>query len=131
MTKVLMIPSWYPTPEIFLKGIFFEEQIKFLYSRGLDCRVLYQEQEFIPNASFVKRPILRLRIDFRKIELEPPTYYRKRYVLRGLPAYLKLRLLYSGYLKGWQKVTEDGWLPDQLLALSVQDAGLVAKEIIH
>ncbi len=129
MTKVLMIPSWYPTPENFLRGIFFEEQVKFLCSQGLDCRVLYQEREFIPNLSFMKNPIFTMANDFRKIDLEPPTYYRKQYVLRGLPEYLKLRLLYSGYLKGWRGVTEDGWFPDQLLAFSMQDAGLAAKEL--
>lgn len=39
--KVLMIPSWYPTPEMPLLGTFYKEQAEALAARGVEMAVLH------------------------------------------------------------------------------------------
>ena len=41
--KILMIPSWYATPEVPLLGTFFKEQAEALAERGMDVAVLYAD----------------------------------------------------------------------------------------
>lgn len=42
---VLIIPSWYPTPEKSLSGIFFYEQAKALQAEGVKVGVVYPQLE--------------------------------------------------------------------------------------
>jgi len=49
---VLVIPSWYPTTEAPLNGIYFAEQAQCLARSGLDVGVVYPEQQSLRRASW-------------------------------------------------------------------------------
>lgn len=49
---VLVVPSWYPTTEAPLQGIYFAEQIRLLQDRGLRMGVIYPEQQSLRRFSW-------------------------------------------------------------------------------
>lgn len=129
MRNILVIPSWYPTPENALKGTFFEEQLRFLFSQGLDIRVLFVEQKVFPARPFLCKSVLPKTVSFKEIgsKVDPPTWYRKQYIPRILFGRMKFNMLCSSYKQGWKHVVKDGWNPDLILGLAVVDGGLVAQ----
>lgn len=138
-TKILILPSWYPTPGDPLVGSFFHEQSKLLLNT-YDVRVLY--------INFKKRPGIRVSIKaiielFRyflsylfcrekKIVLpnneifkEPPLEY---YEIKTFSLKQKLydKITTSIYLDKIQQLIKDGWYPDLIHAHSVFLGGIVA-----
>jgi len=53
---VLVVPSWYPTTEAPLQGIYFAEQARLLHDAGLKVGVIYPEQQSLRRLSW---PALR------------------------------------------------------------------------
>lgn len=49
---VLIVPSWYPTSEAPLDGIYFAEQARCLHQNGLQIGVVYPEQQSLRRASW-------------------------------------------------------------------------------
>ena len=48
---VLVVPSWYPTTEAPLRGIYFAEQARILHDHGLKVGVVYPEQQSLRRLS--------------------------------------------------------------------------------
>ncbi|MFB6277928.1 MAG: glycosyltransferase [Salinibacter sp.] len=49
---VLVVPSWYPTTEAPLQGIYFAEQARLLQDEGLSVGVVYPEQQSLRRCSW-------------------------------------------------------------------------------
>jgi len=49
---VLVVPSWYPTAEAPLQGIYFAEQAQCLHAHGLTVGVVYPEQQSLRHLSW-------------------------------------------------------------------------------
>ena len=49
---VLVVPSWYPTTEAPLQGIYFAEQAQILHDHGLTVGVVYPEQQSLRHLSW-------------------------------------------------------------------------------
>ncbi len=49
---VLVVPSWYPTTEAPLNGIYFVEQAQCLTQHGMQVGIVYPEQQSLRNASW-------------------------------------------------------------------------------
>ena len=49
---VLVVPSWYPTTEAPLRGIYFAEQAQILHDHGLTVGVVYPEQQSLRRLSW-------------------------------------------------------------------------------
>jgi len=48
---VLVVPSWYPTTEAPLRGIYFAEQAQLLHDHGFEVGVVYPEQQSLRRGS--------------------------------------------------------------------------------
>jgi glycosyltransferase involved in cell wall biosynthesis len=137
--KILILPSWYPTPSDPLVGSFFQEQSKLLLNK-YDVRILY--------INFQKRPAFKVSIKViielfryflsylfcrdKKIVLpdndifkEPPLeYYEIKTFSIKQKLYNKVKV--SIYLDKIQQMIKDGWCPDLIHAHSVFLGGIVA-----
>ncbi|MBS4206750.1 glycosyltransferase [Bacillus sp. FJAT-50079] len=52
--KIMIIPSWYPTEDNPLNGIFFKEQAQALLSDGIDVTITYPEIHTLRSTSMLK-----------------------------------------------------------------------------
>ncbi|WHZ02380.1 glycosyltransferase [Neobacillus sp. YX16] len=124
--KVLIFPSWYPTPDSPINGIFFKEQAKSLVRKQIDATVLYSEawsikgfKLFDPNRGTAVQ-----------VEDQVPTYRYKdyNYALNFIQnaagkQYLKrIKKLYLQYKNQYGK-------PDIIHAHSVLWGGWAASKI--
>jgi hypothetical protein len=103
---VLILPSWYPTPENPLNGIFFYEQAKALGAEGVRVGVVYPQL----------KSLLRARSDeiwsnpFRTLFAEEegiPTlrglgWFIPKFLPRALVYLLQAQRLVGEYVKRWR-----------------------------
>ncbi|SDC82832.1 Glycosyltransferase involved in cell wall bisynthesis [Algoriphagus faecimaris] len=133
--KVLIIPSWYPTPKQPLTGSFFHEQAQFLQGKeGLDFQVLYGEKKSYTLILwiwvFVKS---RLKptwpISTSKVRQGPTAYGFDIPANRRVPDQLQINLEKKIFLKAYRSLVLSGWVPDLIHAQSGMDAGIYAHHI--
>ncbi|MBN3518743.1 glycosyltransferase [Algoriphagus lutimaris] len=135
MHKILIIPSWYPTPKRPLNGSFFREQAEFLsQSKVCQMLVLYGEERSTPFLklawiyflSFVKRtwPIQK------EFVIQSPEAYG--FIIpnnRRFPEKLRVKLAIRLYQKAFLSLKGIGFIPDLLHAQSGMDAGIYAHDL--
>lgn len=133
--NILVIPSWYPTPERPLHGSFFREQAKFLHgNKELEIKVLYGEKTsyslfrwiWVYLISFFKN-YLQLSGEF--VKQEPPAFGFKFPANRRIPDFLQIDLEQRLFWKAYQSLISSGWKPDLIQAQSGMDAGIYAHYI--
>lgn len=135
MKKILVIPSWYPSPNNPLLGSFFREQAKFLNQSGsFDICILYGEEKstsllklvWIFTLSFLKKkwPIQK------KLVLQDPIAYgfiipkNRRFSDKFL-----ISLANRLYQKAFNSLVFKNFTPDLIHAQSGMDAGIYAHSI--
>lgn len=132
MKKILIIPSWYPTPDR-KAGYFFQEQAQILQDK-YDIRVLFVVQQnlsrrknlfkFIYQKVFKNLKYIKIDSGSDYLYKNPPLFYYKN------PNYLKKRR-YEILLKAHSKILEefitDNWKPDIIHAHGVSPAGIIAN----
>lgn len=124
---VLVLPSWYPTAEAPLNGLYFAEQARMLHQRGLDVGVVYPELQSLRHwsTSTVRRPLFRTRF---RIEGGLPTLrWHGWNVLWRLPLRWTVRIRMAQRLAR-QYVRRRG-VPDLIHAHSARWAGPAAQQI--
>lgn len=133
--KILIIPSWYPTPRQPLRGSFFQEQAKFLQGKeGLDFQVLYGEKN---SYSFLRwiwvfiqswlKPIWPISVD--KVQQVPKAFGFDLPANRRIPDRLQIIIEQRLYLKAYKNLTSRSWVPDLIHAQSGMDAGIYAYHL--
>ncbi len=123
---VLVLPSWYPTPEAPLNGIFFKEQALALRKAGSKVGVVYPE--FRSLRTFSLEGILKNRFQVRFFEEEGiPTY---RFCGWNLPR-LRVgpRLWVCLVLRLFERYVRKFGMPDLVHAHSVLWGGVAAMQI--
>lgn len=113
--KVLMIPSWYPTPKEPLLGTFYKEQAEAMAARGVDIAVAHVSvgNDFNPKRSGIRREIINgvLTYIYTRPNLTPrwekgrclqrtrmlETIYRRMEKEWGRPDVVNLRSSLHGY----------------------------------
>lgn len=125
--KVLVIPSWYPTPDNPLAGVFIEEHVKALEAQA-DVAVLYirQAQARLPLQVEVEGGTPHARIDLEVASARNPvTRIKTRAQILGsiLAGYRKAgTAAYEALLHQWGR-------PDIVHVHSIFPGGLIAREI--
>jgi len=132
MKKILIIPSWYPTPDDKV-GYFFQEQAQILQDK-YEIRVLFVAQQNLSRRKnilkFIYQKVFK-RIQYIKIDCgndylykNPPLFYYKN------PNYLKKRryeILLKVHTNILQEFIADNWKPDIIHAQSIKDGGIIAN----
>ena len=127
MTRVLVIPSWYPTKEDPISGIFFFEQIRALKDAGIEIGVIFPEL-----ISLSKLSLKRIRnYHFQtkeSIESNIPTI---RFFGWRFPKWEKLQILIMTLIgkKLFKIYVKKHGLPEIIHAHSTTWAGFVAMKI--
>lgn len=143
MDKLLILPSWYPSPEDKLNGSFFQEQAR-LVDHKFDVKVLLVRfRDRPPTRTLLKTPIragldwlrflfsrkrTRAQLPDDEVFLSPPLI---EYGIRvtGATQRKRYRAQLKAYLWALEELMASGWIPDLIHAHSVNFAGLVAKRI--
>lgn len=132
--KILIIPSWYPTPNKPLDGIFFQEQalaMNHLY----DIRIFYPERLQAGRLSRLFNTILFLLKVKPSIEFindgfanEPEKY---SFYYRGGISRLKLeeKMLECVCNAAYEKLIKTGWKPDLIHAHCTAFGGIISNFI--
>ncbi|NVK53922.1 MAG: glycosyltransferase [Flavobacteriaceae bacterium] len=133
--NILVIPSWYPTPERPLHGSFFQEQAQFLNGKeGIEIRVLYGKKKSYPLfqwiwvylISFFKKSWV---ISGELVQQDPPALGFPFPANRRIPDFLQIDLERRLFWKAYQSLIRSGWKPDLIHAQSGMDAGIYAHYI--
>lgn len=133
--KILIIPSWYPTPNQPLRGSFFQEQAQFLQGKeGLDFQILYGEKK---SFSLIRWIWIFVKsywksswpISSDKVTQNPNAYGFDLPANRRIPDRLQILLENSLYIKAYRSLKKSGWVPDLIHAQSGMDAGIYASSI--
>lgn len=133
--KILIIPSWYPTPKHTIKGSFFREQAEFLnYPGHRELVVLFGDVRSTP---FIKL----LWIYFLSF-LKSNWHIQKEFVIqnpnaygfiipnnRRLPQKYGVKLAIRLYKKAFLSLKAAGFVPDLIHAQSGMDAGIYAHDL--
>lgn len=121
--RVVIIPSWYPTPENKQKGSYFLEQASFL-ENDFDIKVLFIELFSFPS----KKNIFPSFTKIKEISAnnEPSFWYKKLFFLRFLPENLVVFLLKWQYYFAFKKMLASNFKPQLIHAQSVFYGGIVA-----
>ncbi len=133
--KILIIPSWYPTPNKPLDGSFFREQAEFLHKEGVaEIKVLYGDEQSTPffkliliyALSFFKR---KLSIHQNLVVQSPMAFGFIIPKNRRLPEKYKVKLARKLYINAYRTFVEENWNPDLIHAQSGMDAGIYTHDI--
>lgn len=124
---VLIIPSWYPTSEAPLNGIYFAEQAQCLSRHGLQVGVVYPEQQSLRRLSWSALREKHFQTDWTD-EHGIPTLRRYGWnVLSRFPPGLRCRIRNAVRLA--RRYVERYGVPDVLHAQSGRWAGVAAARI--
>ena len=138
--RLLILPSWYPSPGDKINGSFFQEQAK-LVSGQFDVKVLFIRFVSRPSfRAFLKTPLANCRDWWRfvfqygtrtqlpddEVFLTPPLIEYSIRIL-GFTQRQRYRKRLSAYLTALDELMSTGWKPDLIHAHSVDIAGLVAR----
>lgn len=126
---ILIIPSWYKTPEKPVKGTFFEEQARMFQKRGHQVGVLVPQHnlQFLGNTRFK----LETKINSFNDEGIPTFYSNTQSYVPKIPVPTKIDILQTSlaaYKKYKEYIGENG-KPDVIHAHSVIWGGVVANYI--
>lgn len=123
---VLVLPSWYPTAEAPLDGIYFAEQAQALQRHGLDVGVVYPEMQSLRRASWsALRRAFRTRF---RVEEGLPTLRRHGWnVFWRLPLRWPVRIRTARRLA--RRYVRRRGRPDLIHAHSARWAGPAARHI--
>lgn len=124
--KIAIIPSWYPTKNEPINGIFFKEQAKALQSHGHEVVVLYPEIWTMRMLTQSKGKT-GIQIGYEDGIL---TYRNKGYnILPGRIPYSTANLYFNKVKKLFHTLLETGWEPDIIHAHSCLWGGWSAQKI--
>ena len=124
---VLIIPSWYPTTEAPLDGIYFAEQARCLARRGLQVGVVYPEQQSLRRLSWTALRRKHFQTEWAS-EDGVPTLRRYGWnVWSRVPPGLRCRVRSAVRLA--ERYVERHGVPDLLHAQSGRWAGAAAARI--
>jgi len=135
MKKILIIPSWYPTPKQPLNGIFFQEQAKFLQNKGsFDFRILYGEKKSFGLISWLRIFFQSLltstwHISQDKVQQDPLSFGFDIPANQRIPERFQIQLETRLYIKSFKTLAKSGWIPDLVHAQSGMDAGIFANSL--
>lgn len=121
--KALIAPSWYPTEDNPVKGIFFKEQAEALHRHGIDVRVVFVN--FISLKELFKS---RVKTGLsQSMENGIKVYRYNTYNL--FPKLYDISVRYYNYTMGkaFRAAISDGWFPQILHVHSVIRAGFAAE----
>jgi glycosyltransferase involved in cell wall biosynthesis len=142
MKKILILPSWYPTPDDKINGSFFQEQAKILLNK-YDVKVLYIKFYNRPSINLSFRSVALLtkhllkfiiqrneKVQFANDELflQPPLYHYV-YLTFGLTQKSFYKSIGRIYIKKIKELTDSDWKPDLIHAHSVHTAGIIALKV--
>jgi glycosyltransferase involved in cell wall biosynthesis len=145
--KVLVIPSWYPSPQNELTGSFFREQAQLMNQEGFDVRVLLAIQQYerpkMSLASSLKRRVpftsilfpeknsasinTNVTLDTSVLLQEPVAYSFAVKLLEGVSDEEWYELTTTRYAAAIDQLATTGWLPDIIHAQCCNAAGIVAN----
>ncbi len=133
--RILVLPSWYPTPRNYMLGAFFQEQAAFL-SSVFDLRVLvgqshpigyrsaWRQWRWVPRAGRARVS----PIGGPEPDQIPHTIYFQ-YHHRSSTEYEKLDAAANAYAEAIQLWYRSGWSPDVIQAQSTADAGIIGLRL--
>lgn len=124
---VLVLPSWYPTAEAPLNGMYFAEQVHALRDRGLDIGVVYPEQQSLRRCSWraLRRNYFQTRF---RTEDGIPTLRRHSWnVFWRMPLRWTVRIADAQRLA--REYVRQRDMPDLIHAHSARWAGPAAQKI--
>jgi glycosyltransferase involved in cell wall biosynthesis len=133
--KILLIPSWYPTPKNPLKGSFFREQSEFLQKeRVAEIKILYGDERSTPFLKLIwiyGLSLLKGKWSIhRNLVIQSPEAFG--FIIpknRRLPEKYRVKLARRLYKKAYRTFEEKNWKPDLIHAQSGMDAGIYAHDI--
>lgn len=135
MKNILIIPSWYPTPNSPIKGSFFKEQAEFLSKNKVaNIKVLYGEEKSTPLLKFIWIYFFSFFKNYWPINkdllLQSPEAFG--FIIpknRRVSDKLRLELSRRLYNHAYQSFQKKFWKPDLIHAQSGMDAGIYAHEL--
>ena len=132
MKKILIIPSWYPTPDTKV-GYFFQEQAQILRDR-YDVRVLFVVQQnsgrrknllkFIYQKAFRRIQYVKIDCGNDYLYKNPPLFYYKN---RNYLKKKRFEILLKVHSIILQEFIDDSWKPDLIHAQTVNPAGIISN----
>lgn len=135
MHKILIIPSWYPTPKRPLNGSFFREQAEFLSQTKVgQMLVLYGEERSFPFLKLVWIYFLSFLKNTWPIQTELAIQNPEAYGFvipnnRRFPEKLRVKLAIRLYKKAFLSLKAIGFTPDLIHAQSGMDAGIYVHNL--
>ena len=124
---VLVVPSWYPTTEAPLRGIYFAEQAQILHDHGLRVGVLYPEQQSLHRLTVEALRRNHFQTEWR-MEKGIPTLRRHGWnVWWRVPPGVRLRVRQAVSLA--HRYVDRHGLPDVIHAQSARWAGAAAARM--
>ncbi|MBW3466593.1 glycosyltransferase [Arthrospiribacter ruber] len=133
--RILILPSWYPTPKQPIKGSFFQEQAMSLHGRNrIDIRILYGDKKSTGFLQWFRVYIHSWLAPFWVISSEnvkqsPLAFGFDLPVNRRIPDKIQVILEKRLYFKAYKMLTRSDWVPDLIHAQSGMDAGIYAHHI--
>ena len=142
MSKILIIPSWYPRPDDRINGSFFQEQAR-LVSDQFEVKVLFFRFSGRPSIrSFATSPLKTARAWLRflfqhrsrtklpeyEVFTNPPLIEYSASSL-GFTAHRRYNKHVDSYIQALSELIKTGWKPDLIHAHSVNLGGLAAHRI--
>ena len=126
---ILIIPSWYKTPQKPVTGTFFEEQVRMLQKRGHNVGVLYHQHNlrFLGNIRY-KTDVLVNNFNDQGV----PTYYSfSQSYIPKISTPCKIDILHASIsaYKNYKKYVKKNGKPDLIHGHSVIWGGVVARYI--
>lgn len=133
--NILLIPSWYPTPQKPLHGSFFHEQAQFLQKKAdIQFRVLYGEKKSYPLLKWVWIWLLSFfkevwTVSKANVQQGPEAFGFDLPANRRIPDSLQIGLELRLFQKAYASVGGSGWTPQLIHAQSGMDGGIYAHHI--
>lgn len=140
--KILIIPSWYPSPKDKINGSFFQEQGR-IVSAHYDVKVLFFRFTSRPSIRVVLRAPFQSAMEWLRFILQGKSKvqqpddevftnpilieYRMRAI--SLTRHQRHEKRLNAYLEALGELMASGWKPDLIHAHSVNLGGLVAQRI--
>lgn len=123
--KILVVPSWYPTKENPLNGVFFKEQTEALHKHGIDVRVAY--------VNFISlRNIFKLKVKrglSQSVENGVKVYRYNTFNFFPVPYILSVKYYTYVMEKVINAVISDGWHPELFHVHSAIMAGFAISSL--
>lgn len=129
--KILILPSWYATPEVPTSGSFFKEQAELMMD-DFDIKVLVAEKRWISWRRFYyEKYIKRINRGFNPFFLDtPPTLDFEFDYIKFFSEEKNFDIMISCYISMVEKlISELNWKPELIHAYSSFQAGIIASEL--